>query len=218
MFDDLLEIRTLHLANDVGNFSKRIENNAIGRRIDELEQLLARIEAFGLSNFVTIGFGIVRGLAYYTGFVFKIFERSGQSCALAGGGRYNNLMKKLGYSDVPAVGFAIGDATLGNLLKENNLTPKLSKNIHCFIVYSSQTEGLALGQAMIHRGQRINTDYYLSQTSLRKQLKMTAQANVKYAIIFGEDEVKVGCAMVKGMSSGNEIVVEVDRLIEVISR
>ncbi|MDR1890601.1 MAG: histidine--tRNA ligase, partial [Puniceicoccales bacterium] len=218
MFDDLLEIRTIHSVNDIRKFFKRIENDAIGRRIDELEQLLARVEAFGLSDFVTIDFGIVRGLAYYTGFVFEIFERSGQSRALAGGGRYDNLIKKLGYSDLPAVGFAIGDVTLGNLLKEKNLIPKLSKNIHCFMVYSSQTEALALGQAMILRGQKINTDYCLSQTSFSKQLKMAAQANAKYAIIFGEDEVKVGCAKVKDMSSGNEIVVEIDRLTEVISR
>ncbi|MDR2778900.1 MAG: histidine--tRNA ligase [Puniceicoccales bacterium] len=216
MFDELLEIKTIHSINDVREFFKKIENDAIGQRIDELAQLLARVEIFGLSDFVTIDFSIVRGLAYYTGFVFEIFERSGQSRALAGGGRYDNLIKKLGYPDLPAVGFAVGDVALGNLLKEKNFHPRVSKNIHCFVVYSSQTETLALRQATMLREQKINTDYCLESTNFSKQLKMASQANAKYAIIFGEDEAKTGHTRVKDMSSGNEVVVEIDRLVEVI--
>ncbi|MDR1233186.1 MAG: histidine--tRNA ligase [Puniceicoccales bacterium] len=218
IFDNLLEIRTIHSINDVREFSKKIANDAFARRIDELAQLLARIKAFGVSDFVTIDFGIVRGLAYYTGFVFEIFERSGQSRALAGGGRYDNLIKRLGYADLPAVGFAIGDVTLGNLLKEKNIALEFSRNIHCFVVYSTQTETLALGQATMLREQKINTDYCLDPTTFSKQLKTAAQVNAKYAIIFGEEEAKTGHAKVKDMSSANEVVVEIDRLIEVISR
>ncbi|MDR2776546.1 MAG: histidine--tRNA ligase [Puniceicoccales bacterium] len=218
IFDDLLEIRTIHSVNDIRAFFKKIENDAFARRIDELAQLLARIKAFGVSDFVTIDFSIVRGLAYYTGFVFEIFERSGQSRALAGGGRYDDLIKRLGYADLPAVGFAIGDVALGNLLKGRNIVPKLSKNIHCFVVYSTQTETLALRQATILREQKINTDYCLDQATFSKQLKMAAQVNAKYAIIFGEEEAKTGHVKVKDMSSTSEIVVEIDRLVEAIYR
>jgi histidyl-tRNA synthetase len=218
IFDDILKIRTIHSVNDMRGFFKKFENDAFARRIDELAQLLDRIGAFGVSDFVTIDFNIVRGLAYYTGFVFEIFERSGQSRALAGGGRYDNLIKRLGYADLPAVGFAIGDVTLGNLLKEKNIVPGLSKNIHCFVVYSTQTETLALQQATMLRGQRINTDYCLDPTTFSRQLKTAAQVNAKYAIIFGEEEAKTGHAKVKDMSSADEIVVEIDRILEVISK
>ncbi|MDR0742046.1 MAG: histidine--tRNA ligase [Puniceicoccales bacterium] len=218
IFYDLLEVKTIHSVNDIREFFKKFKNDTFARRIDELAQLLTRVETFGVSDFVTIDFGIVRGLAYYTGFIFEIFERSGQSRALAGGGRYDNLIKRLGYADLPAVGFAIGDVTLGNLLKEKNIVPKLSKNIHCFVVYSTQTETLALRQATMLRGQKINTDYCLDPITFSKQLKMAAQVNAKYAIIFGEEEAKTGHAKVKNMLSTNEIVVEIDRLAEVISR
>ncbi|MDR2432356.1 MAG: histidine--tRNA ligase [Puniceicoccales bacterium] len=218
IFDDILEIRTIHSVDGIRKFFKKFENDACAKRIDELAQLLARMKMFGVSDFVTIDFNIVRGLAYYTGFVFEIFERSGQSRALAGGGRYDNLIKRLGYADLPAVGFAIGDVTLRNLLKEKNIVPKLSKNTHCFVVYSTQTEMLALQQATMLREQRINTDYCLDPATFSKQLKMAAQADAKYAIIFGEEEAKTGHAKIKDMSSANEIVVEIDRLVEVISR
>jgi histidyl-tRNA synthetase len=218
IFDDILKIRTIHSVNDIWEFFKKVESDAFTERIGELIQLLARIKTFGVSDFVTIDFNIVRGLAYYTGFVFEIFERSGQSRALAGGGRYDDLTKRLGYADLPAVGFAIGDVTLGNLLKEKNIVPKLSKDIHCFVVYSTQTETLALQRATMLREQRINTDYCLNPTTFSKQLKMAAQADAKYAIIFGEEEAKTGHVKVKNMSSANEIVVEIDRLVEVISK
>jgi histidyl-tRNA synthetase len=218
IFDDFSEIKTIRSVDNIWKFFKKIENDVFAERIDQLAQLLARIKTFGVSDFVTIDFGIVRGLAYYTGFVFEIFERSGQSRALAGGGRYNDLIKRLGYADLPAVGFAIGDVTLGNLLKEKDIVPKLSKNIRCFVVYSAQTETLALRQATILREQKTNTDYCLDPTTFSKQLKVAAQVNAKYAIIFGEEEAKTGHAKVKDMSSANEIVVGIDRLVEVISR
>jgi len=60
---------------------------------------------------------VVRGLAYYTGFVFEAFDRQGELRAIAGGGRYNHLVAKLGGPDLPAVGFAIGDVTMGLLLE-----------------------------------------------------------------------------------------------------
>lgn len=85
-------------------------------RIDDWEQLLRLIESAGAGEFIQIDLGIVRGLAYYTGFVFEAFEVSGEGRALAGGGRYDSLVKKLGGPDIPAVGFAMGDVTVANLL------------------------------------------------------------------------------------------------------
>lgn len=70
----------------------------------------------GLEAFIQIDLGIVRGLAYYTGFVFEAFQVSGQGRALAGGGRYDDLCEKLGGHSMPAVGFAIGDVTFTDLL------------------------------------------------------------------------------------------------------
>jgi histidyl-tRNA synthetase len=135
---------------------------------------------------------------------------------LAGGGRYDDLIKKLGYTDLPAVGFAIGDVTLGNLLKEKKLVPELSRRVHCFVVYSEQTEGLAMRQAVILREKNINVDYCLRLLNFSKQLKAASQAGAQYVIIFGEEEVKSGCVKLKDMLSGHEKLVKIDKLTEVI--
>src|SRR5204863_8935764 len=74
----------------------------------------------GLADFVQIDLGIVRGLAYYTGIVFEAFDRGGKLRALAGGGRYDNLIHQLsdGAVSLPAIGFAMGDVVLAELIDE----------------------------------------------------------------------------------------------------
>jgi histidyl-tRNA synthetase len=144
MLDSFSKSKSICSIGDMENFFRKLQNDRIDERISEFFQLFFRIEAFGSYDFVTIDFDIVRGLAYYTGFVFDIFACNGQSHALAGGGRYDNLVKKRGYTDLSAIGFAIGDVILGNLLNETNLTPKFSEKVYRFIVFSERTEALAL--------------------------------------------------------------------------
>ena len=85
---------------------------------------MALLDAHGVMPCISIDLSIVRGLAYYTGFVYEVFEKTGEGRALAGGGRYDHLVKKLsGNADMPAAGFAIGDMTLADCLKSNGLLP-----------------------------------------------------------------------------------------------
>ena len=94
-------------------------------RIEEWSQLLRDLSASGVGDFIQIDLGIVRGLAYYTGFVFEAFEASGEGRALAGGGRYDALVKKLGGPDMPAVGFAMGDVTLVDSVRKQIVSSRI---------------------------------------------------------------------------------------------
>ena len=78
------------------------------------------LRARGLADFVDVDVRIVRGLAYYTGIVFEVFDRAGKLRAIAGGGRYDNLIAQLsdGAVSMPALGFAMGDVVLGELISE----------------------------------------------------------------------------------------------------
>ena len=91
-----------------------------GGKSAKLEQLAAGLRARGLADFVAIDVGIVRGLAYYTGIVFEAFDRAGKFRAIAGGGRYDNLIAQLsdGAVSLPALGFAMGDVVLGEVIDE----------------------------------------------------------------------------------------------------
>ena len=92
---------------------------AIGR----MDRYLAHLDALGVRDWVDVDLSIVRGLAYYTGVVFELFDARGELRAICGGGRYDNLLKDLGGVDLPALGFGMGDVVLGELLKDRGLMP-----------------------------------------------------------------------------------------------
>src|SRR6266480_1758661 len=91
-----------------------------GGQSGKLDRLVDGLGARGLAGFVDIDVRIVRGLAYYTGTVFEVFDRAGKLRAIAGGGRYDNLIGQLseGAVKMPALGFAMGDVVLGALINE----------------------------------------------------------------------------------------------------
>src|SRR5574342_847955 len=90
------------------------EGEAAGESLRECERAL---RAMGLGDFVQVDLSIVRGLAYYTGIVFELFDVGRNLRAICGGGRYDGLLKALGGADLPALGFGMGDVVLGELLK-----------------------------------------------------------------------------------------------------
>jgi histidyl-tRNA synthetase len=148
-----------------------------GARLGQLQSLLQRLGDFGLAPFVALDLGIVRGLAYYTGFVFEIFERSGKSRAIAGGGRYDDLVEKFGYPKTSAVGLAIGDVTLGNVLAEKNLLPSFSPLSDLWIIFDKPSEMLAMGDVHALRLQGFIVNYTLKiNQSPDKQFRQANQA------------------------------------------
>ncbi|MDR3143971.1 MAG: histidine--tRNA ligase [Puniceicoccales bacterium] len=219
VYGDILLLKNVRTLDQLVKFFEKSSaaGDVIGERIGDFSTLLGRMEAFGLSKFVTIDFSIVRGLAYYTGFVFEAFERTGQSRALAGGGRYDNLTKKLGYSDLPAVGFAAGDVTIGNILMEKKTAPIFSKNLCCFIVYSRETEKIAMKQAAHLRWKNVNVDYCLEESNFVKQLKTAAQHKAKFVAIFDEENAASNRVRMKNMETGSENIISSGDIFAAIS-
>ncbi|UPA28457.1 MAG: histidine--tRNA ligase [Verrucomicrobiota bacterium] len=179
LWDQLQSFQNIHNLGVLKTFlsSSLRETSVIQERLAVLENLLQRLEYMGLRDFITLDFGIVRGLAYYTGFVFEIFERSGKSRAIAGGGRYDQLIEKFGYPSTPAVGLAFGDVTLQNILSEHNLLPSSESNCDIFVVFDAASEANAMRDIITLRqhGQRV--DYALKTISPEKQFKQAAKAH-----------------------------------------
>ena len=92
------------------------------------------LDAMGLGDFVQLDLRIVRGLAYYTGIVFELFDREGELRAICGGGRYDRLLELVGGDPHPAVGFGMGDVVLGELLADRGLVPPYARSVDYFIV------------------------------------------------------------------------------------
>uniref|UniRef100_UPI004049145E histidine--tRNA ligase n=1 Tax=Cephaloticoccus sp. TaxID=1985742 RepID=UPI004049145E len=120
-----------------------ITDKKIVARLADWRALLGGLDAMGLSQFIQVDFGVVRGLAYYTGFVFEAFDRKGELRAIAGGGRYDDLVAKLGGPDLPAVGFAIGDMTFALLLEQRGLMPTMVQSVDVYCVIGGPAERAA---------------------------------------------------------------------------
>lgn len=179
----------------------------IGRMAD-WRKLLGNLDAMGLSAFVQVDLGVVRGLAYYTGFVFEAFDRKGELRALAGGGRYDNLVGKLGYAELPAVGFAIGDMTFALLLEQRGLMPAFVQAPDVYVVIGGEKERLA-AFADIHalRASGFRVDYPMKDGAFGKQFKTAAESGAKLALIYGGDELVKNVVKLRNLTDRSEVEV-----------
>jgi histidyl-tRNA synthetase len=153
-----------------------------------------------------VDLGVVRGLAYYTGFVFEAFDRKGELRALAGGGRYDDLVQKLGGPALPAVGFAIGDMTFSLLLEQRGLTPAFVQAAEVYCVIGGANERLAAFrdiQSLRAAGFRV--EYPMKELAFGKQFKAAAESGAKLALIYGGDELAKGVVKIRDLVQRSEI-------------
>lgn len=186
----------------------------LAARLAEWRQVLSALDAMGLGSFVTVDLGVVRGLAYYTGFVFEAFDRRGDLRALAGGGRYDDLVKKLGGPDLPAVGFAIGDMTFSLLLEQRGLLPPLVSAPDVYCVIGGAAERLAAFRE-IHalRAAGFRVEYPLRDLAFGKQFKAAAESGSRLALILGGDELARGVVKVRDLGQRSEVEVPRDAVV-----
>lgn len=177
----------------------------IRQRLADWRTVLSGLEAMGLGGFVSVDLGVVRGLAYYTGFVFEAFDRKGDLRALAGGGRYNDLVKKLGYADLPAVGFAIGDVTTGLLLEQRGLGPKFISAPDIAVIIGGPAErAVAFADIRALRAAGWRADYPLKEVAFGKQFKAAAESGARLALIYGTDEIAKGVVKIRDLVDRSE--------------
>jgi histidyl-tRNA synthetase len=180
-----------------------------------LKSLFSMLDSYNFSDYIMFDIGIVRGLAYYTGIVFEVFDTKKDFRAIAGGGRYDKLVSLYGGPSTPAVGFAAGDVVLGELLKAKGLMPPQPARSSVFIVsFSDIPKSKLIATAQKFRDNQISCEFSLKDSNIGKQLKNANTARSIFTVFLGGDEAKEGNARIKDMKSGNETVVKEDQLIE----
>ena len=181
------------------------KSEKLAARLADWRKVLAGLDAMKLSAFISVDLSVVRGLAYYTGFVFEAFDRKGELRAIAGGGRYDDLVKKLGGPDLPAVGFAIGDVTTGLLLEQRGLAPTYVIAPDVYAVIGGEAERTA-AFADIHalRAAGYRVDYPLKGLAFGKQFKAAAESGARLALIYGSDELAKGVVKIRNLSDRTE--------------
>jgi histidyl-tRNA synthetase len=207
---ELMAVESLEQISDCLQLSKKAKES-----VEELKRLFELLEIMGAADFCVFDIGIVRGLAYYTGIVFEIYDRGSELRAIGGGGRYDDLLKQFGGPGIPATGFGIGDCVLEILLRERGLLDeglsqrKLDYFVACVDEQFFQNVIEITGRIR-RAGASANFSY--KPTGLSKQLKQASAQNVKKCIIIGE-ELKENKLAVKDMTTGKQELVDYDKFL-----
>ena len=213
--DEIKEINQLNtLLEKLSSFGKEGESRA-----QEWRDLLEYLDAHQVSPFIKIDLSIVRGLAYYTGFVYEAFEASGEGRALAGGGRYDDLIKKLsGNVDLPAAGFAIGDMTLSDCLEKNGLLPSYVMAPDLYLICGTDQRKSGISLVATTRKAGFSVSHPLKESGFGKQFKEAGKSGARYALILGEEEDNQNKVKIKDLKSSGEITVEQTQLIHQLEK
>jgi histidyl-tRNA synthetase len=178
---------------------------------NELKILFDSLENRGVSN-IRINFGIVRGLDYYSGIVFEVFDKNSTLGALAGGGRYDTLTQAFGREDIGATGVAGGVERIILTMQEQNI---ISENIQkrvAVLYINDEMQKVAYSITSLLRLASIPTDIDLAGRNIKKQ--MNQATNSRLAIIVGPQELEQGNVVLRDMISGTEGVISLEKLTE----
>lgn len=185
-----------------------------------LGEVLRALGAMGLTNFVDVDLSVVRGLAYYTGTVFELFDAGRSLRAIAGGGRYDGLLNQLGGVDLPAVGFAIGDVVLGDLLKERGLAPGALPAVDAFVAgVTPDDHPYVLQVAHQLRDAGVRVEFSLRDEALGKQLKLADARQARFAVVIGPEDRAKGEVQLKDLKLKSQVAVPLAKLAgELVAR
>jgi histidyl-tRNA synthetase len=186
---------------------------SIGEEIRRLGDYFDTLRALGKLGYVRFDLSVVRGLAYYTGIVFELFDVRGELRAIAGGGRYDDLLQQIAGVDLPALGFGMGDVVLRELLKSRALIAKPEPALEAYLVAITPDERPAmLSLAARLRDAGWSVSYALQHQGVGKQFKNASALGARRTLVLGPDEVEQGTVVVRDMSSGSEERVLLDAL------
>ena len=184
---------------------------------EPLRQAYQALGHMGLAEFLEIDLTIVRGLAYYTGIVFELFDTGRTLRAICGGGRYDHLLRDLGGVDLPALGFGMGDVVLAELLKEKERMPADVSGIDVFLAFITK-EDLSHVLALAHqlRDAGLRVEYALSPQAVGKQLKLADARTARLAVVVGPDERSRGELILRDLASGAQEAIAQASAVEII--
>jgi histidyl-tRNA synthetase len=180
----------------------------------KLDQLFSHLDSLGKSTFCEYDLAIVRGLAYYTGPVFEVFDRKGELRAICGGGRYDHLMETMGGQPMPACGFGMGDVVLGELLQERGLSPEPAPVLDAFIVPLDDErlpDVLRIVASLRRQGQRV--DYAPRPGNLSKILKRAGDIGARSVLLVGGEEWARGTVKRRDLATREEMELAVESLL-----
>ena len=187
----------------------------IAEQIAGMREYLGFLAALGVGDWVDFDLSIVRGLAYYTGKVFELFDAKGEFRAICGGGRYDDLLSTIGGVDLPALGFGMGDVVLTELLRARDLLPEAELGTEYWV--AADDESLlpdVMTVAGRLRAKSRSVEYALKSQTLARQLKTASSAGVKNVVLLRREDYANGNVTLKTLADGSERSVALDTFLD----
>lgn len=186
------------------DLKKFLTANNLAETTQDFLNFTERLESFNLSQYVKFDPSIVRGLDYYTGIVFEIFDKHPENRrAIAGGGAYANLLQIFNEPALPGVGFGLGEVTLTDFLTTHKLIPDFSKASSDILIsyLSIEAEAACFKLANSLRELGIKAEVYLGEAKPKKVFSQTEKRNYGFVAFIGEDELKNNEVQIKNLKS-----------------
>ena len=198
------------IKGDIKEIEQKIDTSSLDSW-DYLKELFDSLENRGVSN-VRINFGIVRGLDYYSGTVFEVFDKNSTLGALAGGGRYDSLTKAFGRDDIGATGVAGGVERIILTMQEQNIISDAIQPRVSVLYINEEMQKVAMSIASLLRLANIPTNIDISGKQFKKQMDQAADS--RFCVIVGPKELEQGKVVVRDMKSGNESQIDIETITD----
>lgn len=184
--------------------------------LTEIKQISDYLELMNLNTPILFDLSLMRGLDYYTGFIFEVKANGVKIGSLCGGGRYDNLTETFGMPDISGIGISFGAERIYDVLNELNKFPttvgKNNKILFLNLGYSEVKYLLPLMQKL--RSNDISCEIYPECKKIQKQLQYAHKKNYPFVVIAGTDEINQNIITVKNMKTGQQISITPDQIVE----
>ncbi|HYS70382.1 MAG TPA: histidine--tRNA ligase [Gemmatimonadaceae bacterium] len=207
--------RILDNTTDLNALAADFRNSAdVMEAVTHMREYLNFLDALGVGTWVDFDLSIVRGLAYYTGKVFELFDAKGEFRAICGGGRYDDLLSTIGGVDLPALGFGMGDVVLTEILRSRNLLPTPEFGTDYWVAADDETmlpDVMSVAGRL--RAKSKSVEYALKSQTLARQLKTASTAGARQVVLLNRDDFANGRVTVKTLADGSERSVALDAFL-----
>jgi histidyl-tRNA synthetase len=208
--------RLLNNTRDLDSLARDfVDSPDVVEEVARMREYMGFLEALGVGDWIDFDLSIVRGLAYYTGKVFELFDAKGEFRAICGGGRYDDLLSTIGGVDLPALGFGMGDVVLTELLRARNLLPEPELATEYWV--ASEDDSMlpdVMSVAGRLRAKSRSVEYALKSQTLSRQLKTASSAGVRSVVLLRRADYDNGKVTVKTLSDGSERSVALDAFLD----
>jgi histidyl-tRNA synthetase len=192
-----------------------LKSPEVVEEVARMNEYLSFLKALGVGDWIEFDLSIVRGLAYYTGKVFELFDAKGEFRAICGGGRYDELLSTIGGVDLPALGFGMGDVVLTEILKSRDLLPAPDLATEYWVASDDESmlpEVMTVAGRL--RAKARSVEYALKSQTLARQLKTASSAGVRNVVLLRRPDYENGKITVKTLADGSERNVALDAFLD----